>query len=267
VTRLLTLTTDFGRKDAYVASLKGVILALAPPDVRLLDVSHDVGPQDIMEGAFVVRSALPYFPRDSVHLVVVDPGVGTSRRPVAAMKDGHYFVAPDNGILSLIFDRAEPEQLVVLDKREFWRVPDPSATFHARDIFAPVAAHIAAGRSLEEVGSSTEPLQPMHWALPINDEQGVQGWVVYIDHFGNCVTNITRKMYEERCGRRSVKCYVGNAIIQGMNRAYRDVASGDPVLLFGSDNCLEVAVNTGSASALLNVNKGDPVNLVFVEER
>ena len=261
VSRLLTLTTDFGARDAYVAAMKGIILHI-DPTLHLVDVTHDIAPQDIMEAAFVLRNAFPYFPGGTVHLVVVDPGVGTARRAVALRKDGQVFVGPDNGLFSLLLDGAPPDDVVELDRPVFWRVPKPDPTFHGRDVFAPVAAHLAAGHPLTAVGSPIPSLTPLHWALPVVDEQGVQGWVVHIDRFGNCITNIVRQALTPEA--RRVKCYVGSTILPAIHRTYGDVASGEPLALFGSNGFLEIAVHAGNASELLGIRKGDTVKIVFL---
>ncbi|GIV58420.1 MAG: hypothetical protein KatS3mg042_1333 [Rhodothermaceae bacterium] len=259
--RLLTLTTDFGTRDAYVAAMKGTILSITPT-VTLVDITHEIAPQDIMEAAFVLRDAVPYFPDGTVHLVVVDPGVGTDRRPVALRKGGHRFVGADNGLFPLLLDEG-PDEAVVLDRPAFWRTSAPSNTFHGRDIFAPVAAHLAAGHALHEVGTPTDTLTPLHWALPLIDDQGVQGWVVHIDRFGNCITNIPRDALEQARAGRAVKCFAGTTILQGIHRTYGDVADGEPLALFGSHDFLEIAVRGGNAAELLGIRKGAPVHLVF----
>ena len=263
---LITLTTDFGLRDAYVAAMKGVILTINPM-VRLIDISHEITPHDVMEAAFVLRQAVPFFPEETVHLVVVDPGVGTERPLVALRHGSRYFVGPDNGLFTLLLEEQTPDELVVLDRPAFWRIPDPSTTFHGRDVFAPVAAHLASGRTLAEVGTPVEALQPLHWALPIDDSQGIRGWIVHIDHFGNCVTNIPHALFEKRRAGRTLKCYVGNAILNEVYTTYGLVEAGEPLLLFGSNNFLEIAVNTGNASDLLDIRRGTPVNVVFMEER
>lgn len=263
---LLTLTTDFGTRDAYVAAMKGVILGIAPA-VRLIDVSHEIAPQDVMEAAFVLRSALPFFPPGTVHLVVVDPGVGTARRPVAVRHNDRYFVGPDNGLFPLLLDGEAPDALVTLDRPDVWRAPTLSTTFHGRDLFAPVAAHLAAGRTLAEVGSPLAQLAPLHWALPIADEQGIQGWVVHIDHFGNCITNVSRALFERRRAGRPIKCFAGSAIVDAVDDTYGAVETGEPLLLFNSSDFLEIAVNVGNASELLGIRKGAPVHIVFREPR
>lgn len=261
---LLTLTTDFGIRDAYVAAMKGTMLSIHPA-IRFIDITHNITPQDVMEAAFVLTEAAPYFPEGTIHLVVVDPGVGTARRPVALRQGRHTFVGPDNGLFALLLDGELPDELVVLDRPEFWRTPDISDTFHGRDVFAPVAAHLAAGRTLAELGSPIESLKRLHWALPIDDDQGVQGWVVHVDRFGNCITNIPRPLFDRQRNGRQVKCFVGNAILESVHTTYGDTEAGEPLLLFGSSNLLEIAVNTGNASDLLDIRKGTPVNVLFKE--
>ncbi len=249
--------------DAYVAAMKGVMLQI-DPNLRFVDVTHNVDAQDIMGAAFVLKQAIPYFPDGTVHLAVVDPDVGDEERnPIAARIGRSFFVGRDNGLLALLLDGEAPDEIVVLDRNDFWRSPTPSRTFHGRDIFAPVAAHLASGRSLSDIGSPTDDLKRLHWAHPISDEEGIQGFVVHVDHFGNCITNISGASFDERLTRRTTKCYVGTAIIDSVQDTYSDVAQGEPVVLVGSSGFLEVAVNGGDAATLLTIHKGSQVNLVF----
>ncbi|MEX1055341.1 MAG: SAM-dependent chlorinase/fluorinase, partial [Rhodothermales bacterium] len=262
----ITLTTDFGTQDAYVGAMKGVILGLNP-EVRLVDISHRISAQDVMEAAFVLKDAVFYYPAGTVHLAVVDPGVGTNRRAVALRCERHFFVGPDNGLFPLLLGERKPDEIVVLDRPEYWRDGAISASFHGRDIFAPVAAHLSLARPLAEMGSAVDSLAPMYWALPIVDDQGVQGWVVHIDHFGNCITNVSRQILEERRSGRPVKCFVGNAILEGMSRTYGDMEPGEPLMHFNSGDMLEIAVNSGNAAELLGIRKGASVNLLFRDHR
>ncbi|MEZ4700096.1 MAG: SAM-dependent chlorinase/fluorinase [Rhodothermales bacterium] len=264
--RILTLTTDFGVRDAYVASMKGVILGLAP-EARLIDITHSIRAHDIMEAAFVLRNAVDFFPAGTVHLAVVDPGVGSDRRPVALRAGDRWFVGPDNGLFSLVLTDRTIDERVVLDRPAYWRTPAPSHTFHGRDIFAPAAAHILRGTPLRDLGTPIEALKPLHWALPIDDQQGIQGWVVHVDRFGNCVTNISRALFDDRRKDRSVKCYIGSTIIDGVACTYSDAQAGEPLMLFESSNHLEIAVNNGNAAELLGIRKGGSVNVVFIDER
>ncbi|MCZ6706299.1 MAG: SAM-dependent chlorinase/fluorinase [Bacteroidetes bacterium] len=260
--RILTLTSDFGNRDGYVAAMKGVILSIAP-DVIIVDISHQITPQDVMEAAHVLSSAASCYPAGTVHLVVVDPGVGTDRRCVALEQGGHFYVGPDNGIFSLILKNSVPDRIIELDRPQFWRTPEPSKTFHGRDIFASVAGHLVSGRMLDELGSTVLDIRTMHWAMPISDDQGIQGWVVHVDGFGNCITNIVRAEFEELQRGRAFKCYVGNAILDGMQMTYSDTSPGDILVLFNSDDFLEVAINRGNASSMMDIKKGTSINVIF----
>ena len=267
---IVTLTTDFGTRDGYVAAMKGAMLSAAP-DVRLVDVTHDVPAQDVMEAAFVLRQVVGHFPAETVHLVVVDPGVGTARRAIAArFRAGgrpQRFVGPDNGLLALLVDDDRLEAVVELDRPDAWGRRAPSATFHGRDVFGPVAARLAAGAALDDVGSPVTDVTPMHWPLPRTDDQGIDGMVLHVDQFGNCITNVTAEDLA-RCARgRGVKCYAGSAVIGTHAATYGDAAVGDPVLVVGSSGHLEVAVNRGHAASLLSVARGAPVKLVFESVR
>lgn len=266
---LLTLTTDFGTGDAYVAAMKGVIATTAP-GVSVIDVSHAIGAQDVMEAAWILRQAVPFYPEGTVHCVVVDPGVGTDRRAIACRIAGHTFVGPDNGLLALLLgDEAlgpeAPETVVVLDRPEAWRSPDPAPTFHGRDVFAPVAARLAAGAELAEVGSEVAPdsLQRLHWVRPLADEQGIRGWIAHIDRFGNAISNIPASLLETTRTGRGLRAYAGPAILTALHRTYAEVDPGEPLLLAGSSGHIEVSVRGGDAAALLSLRKGSPLQIVF----
>ncbi len=257
---LITLTTDFGSQDHYVGVLKAVILSIAP-DSRLIDISHEIPPQDIMAGAWVVRNSAMLFPPDSVHLVVVDPGVGTQRKPIAMQIENQYFVGPDNGIFSLIADQYE-HRAVELTEPSFWR-PNPSKTFHGRDIFAPVAAHLANGTELSKIGNPLESLETYRWAVPISDKDGIQGWIVHIDRYGNLITNIPEEMIAEAGERSKLKIYVGNTILNNLVDTFGEVPEGEPVAYIGSAGMLEVAINKGDAHEMLGVEKGAQISIVI----
>ena len=256
---VITLTTDFGIQDHYVGAMKAVLISISE-NARLIDISHQIPPQDIMAGAWVVRNSAMLFPPGSVHLVVVDPGVGTRRKPIAIRIEDQYFVGPDNGIFSLITDQYEYEG-VELTNRDFWR-EDPSSTFHGRDIFAPVAAHLANGVTLGELGRPIEKLQTYRWAVPISDKDGVQGWVVHIDHFGNLISNIPESMIREAGDDASIKIYVGNTIFKTIVSTFGDVPDGEPAAYVGSSGMLEIAINKGDAREMLGVEKGAQISIV-----
>jgi S-adenosyl-L-methionine hydrolase (adenosine-forming) len=270
---LVTLTSDFGTDGAYVAAMKGVIAGIAP-DARVVDVTHGVEPQDVMEAAWILRQSVPFFPAGAIHLAVVDPGVGTARRAVACRIGEHFFVGPDNGLFSLllgpdVLGPADPDELVVLDRPTFWRTPSPCATFHGRDIFAPAAAHLANGCPLDEVGSPVPPesLVRLRWVLPRADDQGVQGWIVHIDRFGNAITNIPSDLVDQHSAGRSIRCYAGSTILEGVRTTYAEVDEGESLVLTGSSGHLEVSIRGGDAAGLLSLSRGTAVHLVFVDRR
>jgi len=255
---LITLTTDFGQADGYVAAMKGVILSLCP-EARLVDISHDIAPQAIRSGAYVLSTAVPCFPGGAVHLVVVDPGVGSDRRPVAVQSQRASYVAPDNGVLTLALDRDPAQRAVHLTRPQFQR-DQISATFHGRDIFAPVAAHLACGLSLEDLGTPLDPVDLIH--LPISAPQRLadgswQGEVLHIDRFGNLITNIGLPPTDPE--RLSVEAK--GTRIRGLSRTFADVEPGQPVVYVGSNGYLEIALREGSAAAQLGLGIGDAVLL------
>lgn len=258
--RIITLTTDFGTQDHYVSAVKAVILGIAP-EAHFIDISHHIPPQDIMAGAWVIRNAAFLFPPQSIHVVVVDPGVGTDRHPIALKINDQFFVGPDNGIFSLLYSEFTYEAYK-LNNPEFWR-PERSRTFDGRDIFAPVAAHLFNGVDLNELGEPIKDLVSYHWAVPISDKSGIQGWVIHIDRFGNLITNISEHLLEKTAGRRKVRVYVGNTIIDHMVNTFGDVAPGEPAAFIGSSGMLEVSINKGNAAKMLSVDKGAQISLVL----
>tara|TARA_Y100001935_G_scaffold239088_1_gene226316 strand:- start:45436 stop:46224 length:789 start_codon:yes stop_codon:yes gene_type:complete len=260
MSQIITLTTDFGQQDHYVSAMKAVMLGIAP-DARFVDVSHEIPPQDIMAGAWVIRNSAFLYPKGTVHLVVVDPGVGTDRNPIVVEMDGQYFVGPDNGIFSILYDQY-PYKAFKLNKPEYWR-DIRSRTFHGRDIFAPVAAHLSTGVAPEKLGDPVSDLVTYHWAVPIGDKDGLQGWIIHIDRFGNLITNISESLLEETAGRRKVRVYIGNTIIDHMVNTFGDVEPGEPAAFIGSSGMLEIGINKGNAARMLSVDKGAQISLVL----
>ncbi|MFU8812172.1 MAG: SAM hydrolase/SAM-dependent halogenase family protein [Balneolaceae bacterium] len=257
---ILTLTTDFGQQDHYVSAMKAVALNIAP-DIRLVDISHEIPPQDIMAAAWVLRNVAMLFPEGTVHLVVVDPGVGTKRRPVAIEMNNRFFVGPDNGVFSLLTDQYS-YNAVELTNSDLWR-DDPSATFHGRDLFAPVAAHLAAGTGFESLGEPIVQLETYRWAVPIADKDGIQGWIMHIDRYGNLISNIPASLLPDNSSYSGLKIYVGNTIINHLVRTFGDVPDGEAAAYIGSSGMLEVAINKGNARELLGVEKGAQISIVL----
>ena len=256
--RIVTLTTDFGWRDPYVGAMKGVLHSRCE-NLVIEDLTHDIGPQRIIEASLFLSGAAPWFPEDTIHVVVVDPGVGGERHPMAARVGGQYFVGPDNGFLTHLLQRTPLEQAVALDNPKVHN-PVVSDTFHGRDIFTPAAAHLANGLPLEELGTEIDVLEalPLHPLRPL-EGGGVQGEVVHIDRFGNCITNIG----SEHCDK---ECF---AIVRGQSypvvRNYGTVRVGRPMALFGSSSWLEIAVREGSAAERLQIAPGTAVQLRNVE--
>ncbi len=257
---ILTLTTDFGYRDHYVSVLKAVILGINP-DARIVDVSHEIPPQDIMAAAWVTRQSAFHFPSGTVHCVVVDPGVGTARKPVAVRIRDQVFVGPDNGLFTLVADE-EPYEAFELGNTSFWGT-SRSHTFHGRDIFAPVACHLSMGVPLEEMGPRVSELAVYRWARPVADHKGIQGWVVHIDRYGNLITNIPKDLLRKHRGPRKMKIYAGSAILKDMVDTYAEVPVGEPAAYIGSSGYLEVGIHNGNAETLLGVYKGAPISIVF----
>ncbi len=260
---VITLTTDFGLQDYYVSAMKAVMLGIAP-EVRMVDISHEIPSQDIMAGSWIIRNSAMLFPSGTVHTVVVDPGVGTDRNPVAVKIGDQYFVGPDNGIFSLLTQEND-YKAVRLTNEQYWRV-EKSSTFHGRDIFAPVAAHLSQGVSLEELGDPLDELVTYRWTVPIADNEGIEGMVIHIDKFGNLVTNITGSLLEEVVGDKDVKIYVGNTILEEIAPTFGAVAEGEPVAYIGSSGVLEIAINKGDAKQMLGVQKGAQISLILQKE-
>ncbi len=257
---ILTLTTDFGYRDHYVSAMKAGILGINPA-VRMIDVSHDILPQDIMAAAWVTKHSAFLYPEGTVHLVVVDPGVGTSRKAIAVRIRDQIFVGPDNGIFSLVADEDE-YHAYQLGNTSYWG-GDRSKTFEGRDIFAPVAAHLSKGVPLADVGDRINEMFIYRWARPVADKEGIQGWVVHIDRYGNLITNIPGETIQLLHNRRGVRIYIGSTILKKIENTFGDVKAGEPVAFIGSTGMLEVGVNVGNAEQMLGVYKGAAVSLVF----
>ncbi|HEX7975679.1 MAG TPA: SAM-dependent chlorinase/fluorinase [Anaerolineales bacterium] len=258
---IVTLMTDFGIKDGNVGVMKGVILGLAP-DAQIVDLSHTISPQDIREAGLILVRSAPYFPSGTIHVVVVDPGVGTARRPIAARLGTQRFVGPDNGVLTLLLERAEQEQwpveIVHLDKQQYWR-PEVSHVFHGRDIFAPAAGYIAAGISLSSMGTPiTDPVR-LKLPQPQRTASGLRGEVIHIDHFGNISTNIR---YEHLGDHHGATVRLAGVEIQGLVQTFGDRPAGDLIALYGSTGNLIVSVVNGSAAQRLEIKIGDPVEII-----
>jgi S-adenosylmethionine hydrolase len=256
---IITLTTDFGLKDGNVGVMKGVILGIAP-QVQIVDLSHLIQPQDILEAGLILRRSAPYFPAGTIHLVVVDPGVGTQRRPLAAWIGNQFYVGPDNGILTMLVEYSRAHNWEVgflhLDRPNAW-LETVSHVFHGRDIFAPVAAHLANGVSLDGLGSKISDPVLLSLPQPMPTSTGWVGEVIHIDRFGNISTNIS----EQHLSSPDVRVRIGGVVLDRLARTFGDGKSGDLVALFGSTGSLIVSEVNGNAAKRLQIRVGAAVTV------
>jgi len=257
--RIVTLTTDFGTADTFVGVMKGVILSLAP-DAVLVDLTHEIPPQDAMAGALALESAVEYYPRGTLHVAVVDPGVGTDRLPIAISTERATFVGPDNGIFTLALRKTPLRQAVRLSNSTYFRHP-VSATFHGRDIFASVAGHLAAGVPFRSLGDPIDRVVELALPEPKWKGEELELRVLWIDRFGNLVTNLDRPTFDRTGLPESVTLHAGGLTVHGICRTFGDVGRGEPVAYFGSGGRLEVAVREGSAQEASGARRGDCVVL------
>ena len=264
---IITLMTDFGIKDGNVGVMKGVIWGICP-QAQISDLSHMIGAQNVQEASLILLRSAPYFPQGTVHVVVVDPGVGTARRPMAAKIGNWFYVGPDNGTITMLLDRAEKEhwecKFVELDNRKYW-LPDVSHVFHGRDIFSPSAAHLANGTPLSDLG--TEFTDPVRLPLPkprrLSD--GWYGEIIHIDHFGNIASNIRVEdlgSFVQSKAKITVK--LKGIEIKGMVDTFGERPEGDLVALLGSTGNLIVSVVNGNAAAKLGVKVGDGIEAIII---
>jgi hypothetical protein len=260
---VISLTTDFGLKDGNVGVMKGVILRIAP-NAKIVDLTHQVTPQNVAEGALILDRSMPYFPANSIHIAVIDPGVGTARRPVAGRVGDKFFVGPDNGLFTLLVERAEradlPNEWVHLDNPRYW-LPKISHVFHGRDIFAPCGAHLAIGTALADIGTPIHDLVRISMPGPISIPSGLLSEVIHIDHFGNISTSIRR---EHILTDASITIHIGGVEIKGLVNTFGEGQPGSLVGLFGSTDSLLVCEVNGNAAAHLGVKVGDPVAVHYL---
>ncbi len=256
---IITLTTDFGLSDHFVGTVKGVILDIAP-EVEIVDICHSVQAFDVLDGALTIAQSYSYFPTGTVHLVVVDPGVGTARRPILVSSDRHHFVAPDNGVLSLVYAREERLHVRHVTA-EHYSLQPVSNTFHARDIFAPVSAYLAKGVDPEKFGDEISDFVRFNAPKPKLVDGNIRGVVLKVDRFGNLVTNITPQDAPKlfATGVAPFKIVVGKHEITEIHSNYSEGAPGKVFAILGSMGYLEIAADRGSAAKIIGTGKGSEV--------
>ncbi len=273
---LLVFTTDFGLTDSYAGVMKGVALGVNP-ELRLIDLTHRIAPQNVLQGAFVLGVSYRYFPANAIHVAVVDPGVGTSRRPILLQTPHGSFVAPDNGLLSRVLSEYLPDpparpgtaevpsalRAFHLTNPDYWLRP-VSSTFHGRDVFTPAAAHLSLGVAPESLGEPTAELAWQPQPQPRVAPEGIRGEIIYCDGYGNLISNIPAALLE---GRELDEVHIRGRAIGRLSAAFLDGSDGpsppELVALFGSHGYLEVAVPNGSAAAALSAGPGEPVTVAF----
>jgi len=257
--KVITLITDFGHAGGYAGIMKGVILSINP-QCQIIDITHHISPQDREEAAFVLQSVHPFFPSNSVHLVVVDPGVGSNRNPIIVESAQNWFVGPDNGVFSFIYLKNQQKTVWEITNAEYC-LSEVSATFHGRDIFAPIAAHLSLGVSPHVLGNKLEHYVQLEGLEPEIKKDGLRARVVYIDHFGNLVSNISRQLFTRTIGGKPFMIRVGGQVINTISDTYANVGDREVIALFGSSGQLEIAVRNGNCQRLLQVKKGSEVSV------
>lgn len=256
---VLAFLSDFGSRDHYAGVMKGVALGICP-DATLVDITHDIQPHDVLGGALELAGAYRYFPKGTIFVAVVDPGVGSTRRGIGADTGDYRFVAPDNGVLSAVFHEAPPKRVVELTERRYAR-PTVSRTFEGRDRFAPAAAWLAKGIELSALGRPVHDYQTLALPAPVVENGMVRGTVVRVDRFGNLVTNIDRKTFEKVAAGGALSITIAGASIPRVVGTYAEAAPGEPCALVGSTDRLEIALNGASAAEHLGAARGASVTV------
>ena len=290
--RVITLLTDFGNQDAYVGIMKGVIAGINP-FANIVDICHSIPPQDIFSSAYLLYSSYKYFPRKTIHVAVVDPGVGSRRDIVCVETKDYFFLVPDNGILGFIIQNEKPKSIFRITNNKYF-LPSPSNTFHGRDVFAPVAAHLSLGLKPQQLGIKINQLEQLYMPKPVHKKAGrVEGQIIYIDRFGNLISNITKEYLLKGVGGRKsgvgskksevrgktpdafekiskekilskydiMETTIGKKRIVGLSKAYTDAKPGEPLVLIGSAGFLEVSINQGNAQKYFRVDRGNKIRV------
>lgn len=250
---VIALLSDFGTRDHYAGTMKGVILGICP-DATLVDVTHDITPHDVLEGSLQLAATCKYFPSGTIFLAVVDPGVGSARRGIAVETADYKFVAPDNGVLTVPLREMPPKRIVELSERRYAR-PTVTRTFEGRDRFAPAAAWIAKGTQLAALGRTVPDYHRLDVPVAAATGEGISGVVVHVDRFGNLVTNIDRKTFEAFGRQGPVRILAGGTAVERLVSTYAEIGAGEICALFGSSDHLEFAANAASAAGQLGLGR------------
>lgn len=266
--KFITLLTDFGLSDAYVGVMKGVVASINP-DARVIDLCHDIAPQDVRGAAFLLAAAYNYFPPGTIHVAVVDPTVGSARAALCVQAGDFFFIGPDNGVISTACYRAGRPKIFRLENEDYF-LENPSRTFHGRDIFAPAAAHLAAGAPIESMGRRVRSMKRIQLPRPTvrrgpgRHDTCIRGEVVHVDRFGNLITNIKPDTLQKAFPRRkrsALTVVCGEHSIYGLSETYREVAPGQPLALVGSYGLIEISLRDGDAAASLGLVRGRKIKI------
>ncbi len=258
---IITLITDFGLQDGYVGVMKGA-MANINLSANVIDISNNIEPQNIFQAAYVLNSSYAYFPKGTIHVVVVDPGVGSDRKIICLKTDDYLFLAPDNGVLSFVTAKEESPSIREVTNGKFF-LPLISNTFHGRDIFAPVAAHLSKGINYKELGERVEKINQIDLPKPIlSPDRELTAEILYVDSFGNLITNVNREIIDRmKLESERVSITMGRRRINGICSSYTDVGDNEALAIFGSSGYLEISVNRGNAGDVLKLKKGDKLVL------
>jgi S-adenosylmethionine hydrolase len=262
---IITLLTDFGLEDEYVGVMKGVVLSINPR-VQLVDIIHNITRHDVIQAALALNASFRYFPKGSIHVVVVDPGVGGKRKVICLQQEGHLFLGPDNGVLTMVIQNGRVERICAITNQEYFLKPT-SDTFHGRDIFAPAAAYLSKGVDMLRLGKEVALSNITRLDIPapyVSAPNEIVGTIISIDHFGNLITNISQTTFErfkDDAGLKEVVIRLGRSKIRGVSKSYDSVKTGAPVAIFGSRNLLEISLNQGDARTHFKARAGQTVRL------
>ncbi len=251
---IVTLTTDFGTKDSYVAAMKGVILRINP-NINIIDLTHDISPQNILEANLFLYNSCPYFPQGTIHLVIIDPGVGTDRDPIVVSAGNQIFVCPNNGVLTMLSRKLQIREMRIIQNKDFM-LKDISSTFHGRDIFAPTAGYLASGKKLDAVGEKLEDIVIIKIPEPIIKNKEIIGEIIHIDKFGNLISNINSDLLVKL---ENYKISICNIKLDKIYDTYGEKNINETLTLIGSSGFLEISINQGNAFRELGIEIGEKI--------
>lgn len=257
---IITLITDFGTEAGYLGAVKGVILKINP-EVQIADISHQVKPFDVWEGAFMLKNSYRFFPKGTIHMVVVDPGVGSSRKALLIICENYCFIGPDNGVFSFVYDEERILKMININNTKY--SIGKSSTFHARDIFAPVAAFLSLGIKPDEFGTKAKECMKFKIPSPIVKNNLIQGEILWSDRFGNLITNLDHEVIKKIKSKKDFRFIIGKKIIKKISNSYSEGKGKDILALEGSSGYLEIAANQGSAEKILKKKTGDKFEVEF----